>query len=66
VPAGYDVSRRGYCWRLRLSRDRECLVCAVVIRRVCELVRLLQLLVVTSNRCQIHPISNSHPVSNNT
>jgi hypothetical protein len=35
----------------------------VVICRVCKLVRLLELLVVTSYKCSVNPIINPNPVS---
>jgi hypothetical protein len=44
------------------TADREDLVSAVVNCRVCELVIVLELLVVTICECSINPIINPNPV----
>jgi hypothetical protein len=64
-PVSRDASR-GHCWDLipgNVQLNTEDLVCSVVISSMCELVRVLQLLVLTIYKCSVNPITNPNHMS---
>jgi hypothetical protein len=56
------IVRRRY--QATTSEDIEDLMFEAVICRVCRLVKVLQLFLVTSCMCSVNPITNPNPVSN--